>query len=78
MIDVEEGALSAFEQDFAPLFHGVVEVDHGVADEGTEEFSGFGARGEGAFEVDRLDTEGSEDGVIFADTLREFGGECFG
>ena len=77
VVDIEEGALGAFKQDFAPLFHGVMEIDHRISNEGAEEFRGFHASSEGAFKVDRLDAEGRENGVIFADALREFGGECF-
>ncbi len=77
MVDVQERALSAFEKDFAPLFDGVVEVHHGVADERAQKFSGFVAGGEGAFEVHGFNPVGGEDRVVLADTLGEFLGENF-
>ena len=75
MVDVEEGALRAFEKNFFPLLQSTVQINDGVGHKRPQLFSGPEICGVDFAKVDRSRTERFQDVVIFANLCLQFFGE---
>ena len=72
VIDVEVGALGAFEEEFFAGLDGFVEADGGVGDVGGQDGGGGEDFGDGFVRGDFVDTDITEGDVVFGDAVAEF------
>ena len=75
VIDIEVGALCAFEKQALARFHRFVEGDGGVGDVWGEDFGGFQDAGDRRVCIDGVDACGGERLIVEGDAVAEFGFE---
>ena len=74
MIDIEHGALGAFEDDRLTLGQGAVQEKRGVTDKGTQLLGGVGVFGKHFVGIKRVGIEeGVRDGIFFAAGILDMG-----